>query len=140
MLRKYYTPEQAQQQIPKVDRLLRRLVKIRHSLTLLDSMEITCKSCGHNHLQSNMAFNKRYHQLSYEFYRYMELLENMGCVVKDLDLGLVDFLSYHDGREVFLCWKLGEKTISHWHETNDGFLGRKPIWMLMEQRKDKIHR
>ena len=138
MLRKYYTPEQAQQQIPTVEKLVRRLMRLKNSLGLLESIEITCKSCGYNHLQSNTIFNKRYHQLSYDFYKYLEKLENMGCIVKDLNLGLIDFLSYHGGREVLLCWKIGEKDINHWHEVNSGFSGRKPIWLLTQGKKDQI--
>ncbi|MBI4150434.1 DUF2203 domain-containing protein [Candidatus Woesearchaeota archaeon] len=138
MLRKYYTLEQAQQQIPVVEKYVRRLKRLKNSLDVLDSIEISCKNCGFDHFQNSTHFNRRYHKLSYEFYKHLEKLEGMGCVVKDLDLGLLDFLAYHDGREVFLCWKLGENEIKHWHELNSGFSGRKPIWLLTQRRKDQI--
>ena len=41
--------------------------------------------------------------------------------------GLVDFIGRHEGRDVYLCWKLGEERITHWHELNAGFAGRKPV-------------
>jgi hypothetical protein len=50
-----------------------------------------------------------------------------GVQVKDLDIGLLDFPCIVEGEVVLLCWKLGEKDISHWHSTTEGFAGRKPI-------------
>jgi hypothetical protein len=51
----------------------------------------------------------------------------MGVQVKDLDIGLLDFPCVVEGKIVLLCWKLGEETIAHWHEVDEGFVGRKPI-------------
>ena len=50
-----------------------------------------------------------------------------GCVIKDLDVGLLDFPALIDNEHVYLCWKLGEQGISFWHGTQEGFAGRKPI-------------
>jgi hypothetical protein len=50
-----------------------------------------------------------------------------GVQVKDLDIGLLDFPYLLDEKVVLLCWKLGEPDISHWHGTDEGFAGRKPI-------------
>lgn len=54
-------------------------------------------------------------------------IENLGCVVKDLDLGLVDFPTRRDAETVYLCWKLGEERIGYWHRTDEGYAGRKPL-------------
>ena len=54
-------------------------------------------------------------------------IEQAGALVKDLDIGLIDFLCLYEGREVCLCWKLGEDGIRFWHGTEEGFRGRKPI-------------
>ena len=54
-------------------------------------------------------------------------IENLGCLLKDLDVGLTDFPTLYRGREVYLCWKLGETEISFWHGVEEGFAGRKPI-------------
>lgn len=56
-----------------------------------------------------------------------EELEEIGCILKDFEIGLVDFPSFHDGREVLLCWKLGEEHVEHWHELASGFADRQPI-------------
>jgi hypothetical protein len=54
-------------------------------------------------------------------------IDSIGVQVKDLDIGLLDFPCQVDGRIVLLCWKLGEKSITYWHGTEEGFAGRKPI-------------
>jgi len=54
-------------------------------------------------------------------------IQDTGCVVKDLDQGLVDFPSLLEGEEIYLCWKLGEAHVDFWHNMEEGFAGRKPI-------------
>ncbi len=54
-------------------------------------------------------------------------IDATGVQVKDLDIGLLDFPCQVEGHTVLLCWKLGEKGITHWHDTSEGFAGRKPI-------------
>ena len=54
-------------------------------------------------------------------------IEELGGVIKGVDPILVDFLSYHEDRYIWLCWKEDEDTIMFWHELNDGFSGRKPV-------------
>jgi hypothetical protein len=51
----------------------------------------------------------------------------LGILVKDLDMGLVDFLGSRAGRDVFLCWHYGEEDIAYWHEINSGFGGRQLV-------------
>lgn len=57
----------------------------------------------------------------------IEAIHDQGCLVKDLDTGLLDFPCYYRGREVYLCWRLGEEGIRYWHEVEDGFRGRRLI-------------
>ncbi len=59
--------------------------------------------------------------------RYLQELEAVGCVFKGFEAGLVDFYSLRDDRPIFLCWRLGEERITHWHEIDSGFAGRQPI-------------
>jgi hypothetical protein len=54
-------------------------------------------------------------------------IDATGVQVKDLDIGLLDFPCRVEGEIVLLCWKLGEASITHWHGTDEGFAGRKPI-------------
>jgi hypothetical protein len=57
----------------------------------------------------------------------LDKIQATGCVVKDLDTGLVDFPTIINDEEVFLCWRLGEDRIRFWHRQDEGFAGRKPI-------------
>jgi len=54
-------------------------------------------------------------------------LQAVGIVLRDLDRGLVDFPALRDGREIYLCWELGEERVGHWHELEAGFAGRQPL-------------
>jgi hypothetical protein len=58
---------------------------------------------------------------------YLEKIQSTGCVVKDLDTGLLDFPSIVNNEEVYLCWRLGEERIRFYHRQDEGFAGRKPI-------------
>lgn len=57
----------------------------------------------------------------------IEEISALGCEVKDLNLGLLDFRSMLDGNEVYLCWKAGEPKIEWWHQLNSGFSARNPL-------------
>ena len=54
-------------------------------------------------------------------------IDAIGVQVKDLEIGLLDFPCEVDGQTILLCWKLGEKAITHWHGVDEGFAGRKPV-------------
>ena len=62
----------------------------------------------------------------------VEAIQEMGVLVKDLDVGLCDFPYQMNGRVVYLCWKLGESEIRFWHEVEDGYAGRQPLETLTE--------
>jgi hypothetical protein len=57
----------------------------------------------------------------------VDRVNDLGAQIKDLDIGLIDFPALYRGREVLLCWKLGEERIAYWHGTDEGFRGRKLI-------------
>jgi len=67
-------------------------------------------------------------------------VEEMGVLIKDLDIGLIDFFTQYHGQEVCLCWKLGEDRIRFWHGLEEGFRGRKPIddEFLQNHRGDAV--
>lgn len=57
----------------------------------------------------------------------LESFTRYGCVIKNLEVGLVDFYGRKDGRLVFLCWRMGEPSVRYWHEIDGGFGGRRPV-------------
>lgn len=54
-------------------------------------------------------------------------LDRRGVQVKDVATGLVDFPARHGGRDVLLCWRVGEQEVAYWHGADEGFAGRKPL-------------
>lgn len=62
---------------------------------------------------------------------FLTELEQIGCVFKGFEAGLVDFYTLRDDRLVFLCWRLGEARITHWHELDAGYAGRRPLDELL---------
>ena len=63
----------------------------------------------------------------FKYNNLMQKVEEVGCEVKGIREGLIDFPSIRDGREVYLCWRMPEKEILFWHGLHAGFAGRKPI-------------
>jgi hypothetical protein len=57
----------------------------------------------------------------------LEKILSTGCLIKDLDIGLLDFPAIVNNEEVYLCWKLGEDRIRYYHKQDEGYAGRKPL-------------
>jgi hypothetical protein len=70
---------------------------------------------------------RRAEQLKAEIERGLKRIAGLGGVPKDLTLGLVDFPHVRAGREVYLCWKHGEREIRYWHGVDEGYAGRQPL-------------
>lgn len=70
---------------------------------------------------------------------FADELTKLGVELKGPDSGLCDFPALKDGREVYLCWKLGEPEIQHWHEVNSGFSGRQPLATFSGGRGGRGH-
>lgn len=62
-----------------------------------------------------------------ELHALVDELQQLGVQMKDFRMGLVDFPHVRDGREVNLCWHLGEERIAFWHDLESGFSSRQPI-------------
>jgi hypothetical protein len=60
-----------------------------------------------------------------EIVRRVNEIHERGAIVKDLGTGLIDFPARLHGKEVLLCWRLGEDRVEHWHGLEEGFAGRK---------------
>jgi hypothetical protein len=64
---------------------------------------------------------------AYRLYRAIGRIQDLGVILKDLDMGLLDFPHERDGRVVFLCWHPPEERVGFWHEVDDGYAGRQPL-------------
>lgn len=118
--RRTFTLEEANKTLPLVGRIVRDIVDAHARGTELQELPESPEIQREIDLQSD------------HLQAYLEELKEIGCDLKDFEKGLIDFVGRHAGREVNLCWKLGEPKIEFWHETTDGFAGRQPVSTLQE--------
>jgi hypothetical protein len=128
-----FTLEEAQDLLPVLESLLRSSIDGKKVIEAVDAetQELAQKIFMNGGMSLNVvALAGRKAQREKAIQRVkdaMAEIDAMGVQVKDLDIGLLDFPCEVDGQVVLLCWKLGEKAITHWHGVSEGFAGRKRI-------------
>ena len=122
---KTFTLEEANALVPQINQLLGKLIAARDQLAAMGvKLHSLLQSAGGN--GGNHHGNTYVVQLEI-FNNRLSALQELGCELKDLDSGLVDFPWYRDGRLVYLCWRRGEVRIEFWHDIDAGFAGRQPL-------------
>lgn len=125
--RRRFTLEKANRALPLVRRIVIDIVETRQRAT---ELQTTLESLsGREHDRTQRDLDNAIDRL----HSYLDELIDIGCELKDIQIGLIDFIGMHQGREICLCWKLGEERIGYFHEINAGFAGRIPISMLEER-------
>ena len=141
---KVYTVAQANRVLPVVATAIRRLrADFPEILRIQDRLSVLALLGGEGEASPEhrefVAVREELEALVVRYNERLEQLQRIGCIVKDLNLGLVDFYARKGARLVLLCWKLGEKRIQFWHELEAGFAGRRPIREL-ERDEDENRR
>jgi hypothetical protein len=77
--------------------------------------------------EEQLALRREIDAVAHRINGFVDELTEIGCLLKGFEDGLVDFYGLQEGRLVFLCWRLGEDEVKHWHELDTGFAGRQPI-------------
>ncbi len=122
---KTFTVEEANACIPQLEELLGELQSIRENLHANGpAVESVLRHAPGN---GGSRAAGEYLLLLQQFNAVHSLITDLGCELKDLNLGLVDFPSYRDGTLVYLCWKRGEPRVAYWHPIDAGFAGRQAI-------------
>jgi hypothetical protein len=133
MSERTFTLQEAQSLLPVLESLLRTAIENKK---LIETVDAEFQETAHRvflaggmHLNIvQLARRKAEREKAIQKLKdAMAEIDAMGVQVKDLDIGLLDFPCEVEGRTVLLCWKLGEKGITHWHGVSEGFVGRKPI-------------
>ena len=132
MPKRVFTPAEANSALTEVRPVAERLVAVRSRMRELvgeQGKHVTAiGGNGGGYAASDLnAAQAELEQLAHEAGSCVNELEALGVVVKDLDLGLLDFPAVREGEEVELCWHVGEESVESWHELGAGFRGRKPI-------------
>jgi len=130
---KRFTLAEAQRLIPRLERLMRdtaarkdeydkaerAIQSVTERVMLMGGMNVDRETARRNRQVRESA--------AQQLRESIEQVQELGCVVKDLDMGLVDFPTRFRGLDVYLCWRMGERAIEYWHGMEEGFRGRKAI-------------
>ena len=130
---KYFTPEEVETLIPRLTEIMeplmerhREVLRLRAELAQ-EQRRIMLSGGGILYRDAWQDRTRRVAELTREIEEGISEAMSLGGVPKDLEIGLVDFPHLMDGREVNLCWRVGETTIGFWHGLNEGFADRKPL-------------
>jgi hypothetical protein len=121
---RHFTRSEANALLPQLTAMLSQLREAKDELTDSEAHEALGEAApsnggGDEGKQVGVAF--------LEVRRILGTIEESGIVLRDIDRGLVDFPALIDGREVYLCWEVGEEEVDFWHDMDAGYGGREPL-------------
>lgn len=122
---KYFTLEEANRALPQVRQLIVQIMQAREAIIKAqpEIWPVLEKAIGN-------GGSKKAGALLHEFQRVeagVKELHAIGCQLKDMSLGLIDFPARRDGRDVLLCWKYDEPEVMYWHDLQSGYQGRQRL-------------
>ena len=132
-MQRFFTLPQAEQLLPEVESAIRDAIALKSQYQ--DAEQEWQNFCRRVAMQGGMLVDhgrlleqkSNRESTAHSLKDAIDKIHEYGCLVKDLDIGLIDFPTLLRGEEVYLCWKLGESGIQFWHGVSEGFHGRKPI-------------
>jgi hypothetical protein len=128
--RKYFTLSEANRTLPLVKRIVADLTTL-HPVwrDLVSKYELVAAQARPEWGESTeqLSLHARIDEVAGRINDFLGELEQIGCVFKGFEQGLVDFYGKLDGKEIFWCWKQGEAKIEYWHDLETGYAGRQPI-------------
>lgn len=125
MAARYFTVQEANALLPRLEPLVGQLLERRARVVA------TRKELGEalDDLHSNVG-GRVHSEMVQEFMIIEQLIDRIqgyGCILKDMNSGLLDFLAERNGRDVYLCWRFGEPRVAFYHDLHKGFNGRQPM-------------
>ena len=133
MSERSFTLQEAQSLLPVLESLLQNAIDGKK---LIEAVDNELQDLAHRVMMSGgllvnvVQMARRKAEREKAIHRVKDTLAEINAIgvqVKDVEIGLLDFPCKVEGRIVLLCWKLGEKGITHWHTSSEGFAGRKPV-------------
>jgi hypothetical protein len=137
VLKEVYRPKrvfslaEANRTLPLVSRIIRDVVRAAGAMGRVRARILAMNAAGLRERAEEEG--RRLDALEQEVEGFVREIEEIGCVLKDPEVGLVDFPARHGGKTVFLCWKMGEREILFYHDLDAGFAGRKPVRGLFDR-------
>ena len=129
---RHFTPDEANRLLQRIGPMMENLVARRNALREHQELlaAFRTKAGGNGGVARGrdvVAARQAVDRITAEIRQGLQEIQALGCVVKDLDMGLLDFPALRDGQEVYLCWRVGEDRIESWHGIDEGYTGRKPL-------------
>jgi hypothetical protein len=128
---RHFTPDEANALIPMLIPLLEdlRQVNERRMLAVQEVQAFEMRAQQNGHGENTNVFSPEYdlRKIHEEMAERLRYLQELGVHLKDIENGIVDFPTRMGGRDVYLCWRLGEERVSHWHDMESGYAGRQPL-------------
>lgn len=128
-----YTVERANRTLPLVRRIVEDIVvnhqRWRERILELDLLASSVRADAPDARATELE--REAQALARDIDAFEVELHRLGIVLKDRRLGLIDFPAVVEGRQVWLCWRLGEPSVQFYHELDAGFGGRKPLTAAM---------
>ena len=134
MRNKIFSVEEANSLIPYLEETLdqlaslsREVLAMKRELDVLSVIETSGASTKSPDVRTLREREHAYAAVLGRFRGALEEVSSRGCIIRDLELGLIDFYTMARGQVVCLCWRRGEERVEHWHPIDQGFSGRRPL-------------
>ena len=123
--RKLFDLGEANRTLPLVSRIVRDIVDANSRMreVHLEAQRMVDEGS----MDTAEQLQDRLQEISFQRTEFIDELQELGIELKDPNVGLIDFPAMLEDRVVYLCWRLGEGKINHWHELESGFAGRQPV-------------
>lgn len=126
---RHFSIDQAEATLPLVRRIVSDLLDLhprwRAAVAAFEAEQAIVSASGETPAARTLRLEAG--RLAGEIEACLEELEQVGCIFKGFETGLVDFPSVMEGRDVYLCWQFDEPHVTHWHEIDSGFAGRQSL-------------
>lgn len=129
---KVFTLKEANELLPRLIPLLQELRVTREVILKLeveiDTLELLSEKNSNDGVSPQVSKKvEEYTKLVNRFYGLIDEIHETGCILKDVDMGLIDFYALYKGKVVYLCWRTGEPEVGFWHDIGGGYASRAPI-------------
>ena len=132
MEERHFTLKEANAQVPWLEETFASLTPLENELTerhisLLELLRHRSSNGSASTNEKIRAQQLAIERINEQLRQSLQEITDRGIMVRDIERGLVDFPSYREGHEVYLCWVRGEKRVGFWHGTDEGFASRKRL-------------
>lgn len=132
-MKRHFTAEEANQLLPTLRQRLDALRQMQNQARvkyeeMRDIREVGYRKDGNLIMLSDYQLAKReFDGIVADANRILSEINEWGCRVTDVEMGLVDFPSQVNGQDVYLCWQMNEGAVAYYHGLDEGYAGRRPL-------------